>query len=348
MLPAKTDPATPHNIKYWCLGNEVDGDWQAGHKTAVEYGALARETAKLIKGISPDAQFIVSGSSGPCRDTYPEWDRQVLEESYDYVDYISLHCYYANGRGTQEFLSAPEKISEQINVISSTCDYVKAKKQSRKTMDLCFDEWNVWFRSNGKQTAPEWTVARDILQDVYTMEDALVVGGLLMALMNHCDRVKIACIAQTVNVIAPIMTSKDGGAWKQTIYYPFFYMAEYGHGTVLKPHLESPLIRTEEIEYPALYHTVVLNQEKQELILFLLNRNLDSELDFSLDTGDLEPAEIKEWISLHNEDLLAENTESCEKVSPISMSGAVIRGNTITTALPAASWNMIRIGLKSN
>lgn len=345
-LRKKNGAEQTHNIKYWCLGNEVDGPWQAGHKTAEEYGTLACETAKLLKGIDKNAQFIVVGSSTPAMPTFPEWDRIVLEKTYGVADYISLHCYFANNRGTGEFLTAPEKISKQIETIISTCDYVKEKVRSSKTMYLCFDEWNVWFRSNGKAKSPEWTVARNILEDIYTMEDALVVGGLMMALLNHCDRVKIACIAQTVNVIAPIMTSKNGGAWKQTIYYPFYYTAKYGHGTVLDLHIDSPVYKAGEEEIPVLYQSIVWNQEKGELVFFLLNRDLKSELAVSVDTGDLVPGEVIEWISLHNEDLLAENTEDCERVSPIPMSGAEVSGSRVSGTLPPASWNMIRIALK--
>lgn len=349
-LRKKYGAKEPHKIKYWCLGNEMDGSWQAGQKSATEYAVLARESAKLIKGISPDSEVIVCGSSTPWRDTFPEWDRQVLEETYGYTDYISLHCYFSNSRGTQDFLNAPEIISKHVENVVSTCDYVKALTRSRKTMYLSFDEWNVWFRSRGKETSPEWTVARDILQDIYTMEDALVTGGILMALLNHCDRVKIACIAQSVNVIAPVMTSKEGGAWKQTIYYPFYYMSKYGRGSVLKPWVDSPVKQlernSETVEYPTLYQTIVLNEEDNEMVFFLLNRDLESELTAVIDTGDILPGTVKEWISLFNEDLLAVNTEGSEKVAPVAMSGAEVAGSTLSAVLPPASWNMIRVSLK--
>ena len=142
------------------------------------------------------------------------------------------------------------------------------------------------------------------------------------------------------------MTSKNGGAWKQTIYYPFYYTAKYGHGTVLDLHIDSPVYKAGEEEFPVLYQSIVWNQDKGELVLFLLNRDLKSELTVSVDAGDLLPGNVIEWISLHNEDLLAENTEHCEKVSPAVMSGAEISGSRISAVLPPASWNMIRVALK--
>lgn len=344
-LRKRNGAATPHNIKYWCLGNEMDGRWQAGHKTAREYGALARESAKLMKGISPESKFVVCGSSNPDMATFLEWDREVLEEAYEVADYISLHNYFADRNGTPEFLTAPEKMAAQIDAIISVCDYVKALKRSEKTVDLSFDEWNVWFHSNGKTSAPEWTVARDQLEDVYTMEDALVVGGLLCTLQNRCHRVKIACLAQTVNVIAPIMTSRDGGAWKQTIYYPFYYASRYGRGTALKPDVKSDFYECNGKTYPYLLCSAILNAERNELTLFCVNRNLESALPLEVALEGLKAEKVIEFVSLHHADLMAVNRENDEKVGPEQRSDAAVNGETLEAKLPPASWNMIRVAL---
>jgi len=335
----------PYNIRYWCLGNEMDGPWQAGHTTARAYGALAREAGKLIRGISPEAEFIVCGSSSAEIKTFPEWDREVLEETYEIADFIALHRYFANDRGTAEFLTAPEKMASQIETIVCTCDYVKALKRSAKTIDLSFDEWNIWFRSKGKDknSSSEWTVGRDILEDIYTMEDALVCGGLLCTLQNHCDRVKIACLAQTVNVIAPIMTSREGGAWKQTIFYPFLYASRYGRGVALKMNIESGSYECGGRNYPYLVGSAILNEDRGELTVFAVNRNLEAPLPLKVTLENLNAEKILEFVSLHHADLLAENREHEEKVRPEIRTDAVAENGTVSAMLPAASWNMIRV-----
>ena len=345
-LRRKNGAEEPYGIRYWCLGNEMDGPWQAGQTNAREYGARAREAGRLIRGISPGSEFIVCGSSSANMATFPEWDREVLEESYGIADYISLHRYFANSRGTPEFLTAPEKMASQIETIVCVCDYVKALKRSEKTLFLSFDEWNVWFHSKGKDKSPEWTVGRAILEDVYTMEDALVCGGLLCTLQNHCDRVKIACLAQTVNVIAPIMTSNDGGAWKQTIFYPFFYASRYGRGTALRMNIDSDTYTCDGKDYPYLVGSAILNAERGELTVFAVNRNLEAPLELTAGLENLKAEKVVEFVSLRHDDLLAENREHDEKVRPEVRHDARLCGDTLAAQLPAASWNMIRLAVK--
>ena len=217
----------PHNIKVWCLGNEMDGPWQTGHKTAQEYGRLADETAKAMKQIDPSIELVVCGSSNTKMPTYPQWEATVLEETYDNVDFISLHSYYGNPlNDTANSLASADDMDQFIRTIISTCDFVKAKKRSKKDMMLSFDEWNVWFHANAADsdtmTNRPWSVAPHLLEDHYDFEDALMVGLMLITLLKHSDRVRMACLAQLVNVIAPIMTEENGPAWKQTIFYPDF------------------------------------------------------------------------------------------------------------------------------
>jgi len=219
----------PHNIKLWCLGNEMDGPWQIGHKTMEEYGRLAEETAKAMRLIDPDIELVSCGSSSGEMVTFPEWEAVTLSSTYEYVDYISMHQYYGNkNNDSNDYLASSNDMDAFIKTVISTCDYIKAKKRSRKDMYISFDEWNVWFHSNEEddnimENHP-WQTAPALLEDVYTFEDALLVGLMLITLIKHADRVKVACLAQLVNVIAPIMTEAGGGsAWKQTIYYPFMH-----------------------------------------------------------------------------------------------------------------------------
>ncbi|MFY9356567.1 MAG: alpha-N-arabinofuranosidase, partial [Defluviitoga tunisiensis] len=254
----------PHNIKVWCLGNEMDGPWQIGHKTAKEYGRLAEETAKLMKIVDPSIQLVVCGSSGWHIPTFGEWEATVLEHTYDYVDYISLHAYYDNYEDNIEnFLAKSIDMDSYIKSVIATCDYIKGKKKSKKTINISFDEWNVWFHSReaDKKVEP-WQIAPPLLEDVYTFEDALLVGLMLITLLKNADRVKIACLAQLVNVIAPIMTRKGGGAWRQTIFYPFMHASNFGRGKVLQPVISTDKYDTKDFkEVPFVDSIPVFNEE---------------------------------------------------------------------------------------
>ena len=230
----------PFDIKMWCLGNEMDGDWQIGHKTMEEYGRLAAETARAMKMIDPSIELVSCGSSYRGMPTFPEWDAVTLEHTYDHADYISLHQYYDNeADDPADYLAKADDMDEYIRTVVAVCDYVKAKKRGRKTINLSFDEWNVWFHSKEQDDKLNkerpWQQAPPLLEDIYTFEDAVLVGEMLITLLNHADRVKVACLAQLVNVIAPVMTEKNGGkTWKQTIFYPFFHASAYGRGTALR------------------------------------------------------------------------------------------------------------------
>lgn len=342
----------PHDIKLWCLGNEMDGSWQMGHKSAEEYGKLARETAKLMKGIDPSIELIVCGSSSSSMPTFAAYEATVLEHTIDLVDYISVHSYYGNpGNESAGYLAKNDDMDRFIKKVVATVDYVAAKKKIDKKIMLSFDEWNVWFHQSPSDTdSPEWRVPRALLEDVYTMEDALLVGGMLITLLNNADRVKIACIAQTVNVIGPIMTRKGGGVWKQTIFHPFAYASKYGRGIALKSIVDCPTydatFEGKEIKnIPTLSCAASLNEN--ELVLFVLNRNLHNDTELEVDLSGFKAGEIIEWVELRNDDLKAVNTEYEETVKPVRKSSARLKDQTLSASLGPASWNMLRISLTS-
>lgn len=341
---------TPHDIKLWCLGNEMDGNWQTGHKDAAEYGKIAREAAKMMRWTDPSIELAACGSSSPLMKSFPSWESEVLEHTYDLVDYISIHRYYGNRSGnTEEFLAMNDEMDSFIKSAAAACDYTGAKLKSRKKIMLSFDEWNVWYHSdNDRDRSPEWTAARHLLEDIYTMESALLVGGMLITLMNNADRVKIACLAQTVNVIAPIMTRKGGGAWRQTIFYPFKYASAYGRGTALTPILDSPSYSStfqgqEPGEVPYLSVSAVHRSSGKEVVIFALNRNLDNELLLEADLSAFYPGKVVQWIELAHDDLNAVNTETEERVAPRERDDAVLTAGVLKVPLAKASWNMIRI-----
>ena len=339
----------PHGIKLWCLGNEMDGPWQIGHKTAEEYGRLANETAKVLKGIDPSIELVVCGSSGSGMPTFGDWEATVLDHCYDSVDYVSLHTYYGDReRDPETFLANNLDMDRFITDVANICDFVKAKKHSNKTIHLSFDEWNVWYHSNEQdQKLERWTSAPHQLEDVYDFQDALLVGSMLITLLRHADRVKIACMAQLVNVIAPIMTS-DTGAWRQTIYYPYWLTGKYGRGTVLQTQVEVPTYPNKKYDaVPYVDSVAVYNAEQEELVLFAVNKSLEEDISLSMDLRQFAGFEIIEHVVLHDEDLYAVNTEQePSRIVPTAGNGATVRDGVLSAALPHKSWNMLRLGKK--
>ncbi len=264
----------PYGYKLWCIGNEMDGDWQIGHLTAQEYGRKANETAKMMKWMDSSIAVSVAGSSAPTVPTFPEWDRVVLENTYDVADYISLHRYYGydpNLVSNHDYLHSYLDMERFITTVIATADYVKALKRSGKTMMLSFDEWNVWHAHNPIDPTHEWAEVRPILEDSYTMRDALVFCGMMMTLINHADRVKAGCLAQLVNVIAPIQTQPGGSIMKQTIYYPYRAACRYAKGQALHCRVRGEKIPTAYGEAPSLYTASALNEDAGELTIFVLN-----------------------------------------------------------------------------
>ena len=331
----------PFGIKLWCLGNEMDGDWQICHKTAEEYGRVATETAKVLRWVDPSIELVACGSSDPNMPTYGSWERTVLEHTYDYVDYLSLHCYYGNkANDTHNFLARAEDMDRFIKNTAKICDEVKAEKNSNKTINLSFDEWNVWYRTKDEEKGMErWQIAPHLLEEKYNFEDALLVGCMLSSLQNNCDRVKIACLAQLVNVIAPIMTENGGKSWKQTIFYPFMYASSLGNGTTLNATIESESYKSNEgWDIPYLYSSVVYNEENDEVIVFAINRCLDKDIELIANLEGFEGYTLNEHIELYSDDLKAINDRDNERIKPTSCQ--INQNGSIT--LKKHSWNMLR------
>lgn len=340
----------PHKIKTWCLGNEMDGPWQIGQKTAHEYGRLAAETGKVMKLADPTIELVSCGSSGSGMPTFPEWEATTLEHTYEFVDYISLHQYYGNrDNDTANYLANTLDMDNFIKTVIATCDYIKAKKRSKKTINLSFDEWNVWFHSNDQDNELEpWSIAPPQLEDVYTFEDAILVGSMINTLLKHSDRIKIACMAQLVNVIAPIMTETGGGIWKQTIFYPYYYTSVYGRGTALNSIVKSPKYDSKDYtDVPYLDSSVVYNEEHEELVIFAVNRHLENTLKVDIDILSFGGLEIVEHVVLENDNVKATNTLHQQQVKPHSEGQSFIEDQKLIGILPKMSWNMIRLR-KSN
>lgn len=327
----------PFGIKTWCLGNEMDGPWQIGAKKPMEYARVACEAAKVMKWVDPSIELVACGSSGPGMATFGEWERTVLREAYEHVDYVSLHSYYGNPTNdTPAFLGSSVTMDKFIKTVVDICDEIKAEKKSDKTVNLSFDEWNVWFHSNEQDKKVErWQVAPPLLEDIYNLEDALVVGTLLITLLKNSDRVKMACLAQLVNVIAPIMTENGGKVWAQTIFYPFLYTSCNGRGKALDTACVCDTYSAGEHEAIPYVDTIaVLSEDEKQISVFAVNKSLDSDCELTL--KGFEGYKPVKHVALEGDDLKAANTaEETDKVTPVEKQ----IGDAVTLA--PASWNMI-------
>lgn len=330
----------PFGIKLWCLGNEMDGAWQICAQTPYEYARKACEAAKVMKWTDDSIELVACGSSNSSSPTFGVWEETVLRECYDHIDYLSLHNYYGNrDNDSAAYLGSSLDMDSFIKRVTAICDKVKAEKNSDKQINLSFDEWNVWFHSNeSDKEIPKWTVAPPQLEDIYNLEDALVVGTLLTTLIKNCDRVKIGCLAQLVNVIAPIMTEKGGRVWKQTIFYPYSHALKYARGTALQIKTEAGSYTAGGKEIPYIEAAAVYNEEEKELVVFAVNRSQKD--DCRLDTDFGVNADLIRHLTVTGNDLKAENSAESERVTEteIQLSDKVI--------LPKQSWNVLRYKIK--
>jgi len=346
-LRHKHGHAKPHDIKFWCLGNEMDGPWQICRKTADEYGRAALETAKVLRMVDPTITLAACGSSNHDMATYGHWENTVLDHCFDEVDFISLHTYFENKLdATEEFFGNIDVMDLFIKEIVAVADGVAARKHSTKKIMLSFDEWNVWYKSRSISDLrkPGWPEAPRLIEEVYNHEDALVNGGALITMMNNADRVKTACLAQLVNVIGPIMTEPGGPAWRQTIFHPFALSSRYAHGRVLRPVIDSPTYEAKtfpEISY--LCASVVDDEATGRTAVFAINRHLTDEMTLTIELRGLgSERKLVECLELHHANMKATNTrEAPDTVKPVNNPRLEIQGETLTVKLKPGSWNVI-------
>ncbi|MDX7951171.1 alpha-N-arabinofuranosidase [Lichenihabitans sp. Uapishka_5] len=337
----------PHDVKFWCLGNEMDGPWQIGAKTAQEYGRLAKETAKALRWIDPTLILSACGSSHRQMPTYGTWEYEVLDHCFDEADFISLHTYFANKTDEiDEYFGVIDQMDSFIKEVVAICDAVAAKRRSPKRIMLSFDEWNVWYKAHTIEhmRKPGWPEAPALLEEIYNMEDALIVGGALITLMNNADRVKCACLAQLVNVIGPIMTETGGPAWRQTIFHPFALAARYAQGRVLQAKVETPTISTKAVsDMPLLLASVTEDPASGRLAIFALNRSATESLDVTLDPrGFGSRLEVVEALELHHPNLKAINSKAApDTVTPTATADVRMSDGQPQAILKPLSWTVI-------
>jgi alpha-N-arabinofuranosidase len=351
----------PHDVKFWCLGNEMDGWWQMEMKTATEYGRIATEAAKMMKWIDPTIELAACGSSGRTMPTFGTWEDTVLEHTFDHVEYISLHTYLNNyADDAPAFLASPDLMDNFIEEVVAIADSVAARRRSPKRIMLSFDEWNVWYRTRRnrqERVKTGWPIAPNILEEPYSMLDALTFGGACISLINHADRVKAACLAQLVNAIAPIMTETGGPAWRQTIFYPFADFSNLGRGTALRASIDCPTYAANYLDprgpvetfyplaaVPYLKLSAVHDEKAGTLTLFALNRHLDESMVVDIAIKGFSDLKVVTAHQLHDKDLTAINTKDMpDRIRPAPLKDIESRGARLRATFAPASWNVIRL-----
>jgi alpha-N-arabinofuranosidase len=354
---------TPHNVRYWCLGNEMDGPWQMGHMPARAYGQKAVDIARQIRVIDRGLQLIACGSSNAAMPTYLGWDREVLEECYDQVDGISLHAYYGNtpnetGGSSARFLAMNLDMDRQIREIAAVADYVQGLHRSPKRLWLSFDEWNVWYRArSGDAVNGQRAFAPRLLEEVYNLEDALLVGGFVNTLLRQSDRVRVACLAQILNVIAPLVTNATS-VLRQSIYYPYAWALKYARGRVLDLFVESetyPIsadrLRPDlarDAQVPFVDVVATHDPASGRASVLMLNRDLDADRELVLEWRDLTPTRVLACETLTGPDLKAFNTfEDPNRVVPRALE-APAPASRMTFKLPARSYTVAEIAMNAS
>jgi alpha-N-arabinofuranosidase len=341
----------PHNVRMWCLGNEMDGPWQLGHGTARDYAELASKTARAMRQIDPDLELVVCGSSSAQMPTFGTWERVVLEETYDDIDFISCHAYYEPVDGDYgSFLASAVNMDRFIDSVVATADHVKAVRGSDKTINISFDEWNVWYQSRYQEVdritaVDEWPVAPRLLEDSYSVVDAVVFGNLLISLIRHADRVTAASLAQLVNVIAPIMTEPGGPAWRQTTFHPFAITSRLARGETLELKLDCPTYDTAGYgAVPVVDAVATYDAASGETSVFLVNRSLDEEVTIDIDVRLLGDVHLGRVESIYDDDIHAANTlHEQDRVGVRTNDSARLEDGTVTITLPAVSWTALTL-----
>ena len=339
----------PHGIRMWCLGNEMDGPWQLGHKTAEEYGRLAAETARAMRMIDPDLELVACGSSGASMPTFLSWERTVLEHAYDLVDFVSLHAYFDpdDAGDLASLLASGAALDRSIDAVTKVADEVGADLGHEKRILLSVDEWNVWYlrRFQAQPASEGWPAAPSVAEDDYSVADAVALGGLLISLLRHADRVTCACLAQLVNVISPIRAEAGGPAWRQTTYFPFALTARHARGAAVPVALEAPTIDTGALgPVPALDSVATHDAGSEAVAVFLVNRSPTEPVEVDLRLDGSMRMRVVEHVVLADDDPHARNTTQAPmRVGPRQLPPPAALDGAHKVTVPPAAWSMIRL-----
>ncbi|MCI1635443.1 alpha-N-arabinofuranosidase [Bifidobacterium sp.] len=352
------------DVSMWCLGNEMDGPWQVGHMSAEEYAAAVDKVAHAMKLAESGLQLVACGSSSAHMPSFGHWERTVLDKAYENLDFISCHAYYYD-RGAssfQDFLLSSEDMTQFIKTVAEICADVKTEKHSDHEVALSFDEWGVWYSDIWNRQEQEWKAeakaglhhqpwpqAPHLLEDRYTVADAVVEGSLMITLLKHCDRVRSASRAQLVNVIAPIMAEANGQAWRQSVFYPFAAAANFARGIAYAPTIEGPLLSTQDLAVtPAIDAVITWDEEEHQGLVLIVNRDEHQShtatVDCSLLPGVADSSVIIDCAQMlhENDPLMCNSPEETRAVVPhhVNLQNAI--NGCITIDMPEISWMAIQ------
>lgn len=336
----------PYNVKYWCIGNEMDGPWQIGHLEAEDYGKKAREAAKMMKWHDRDIKLVLAGSSNINMPTFPEWDRTVLEIAWDNVDFHSMHYYAMNTEDdTPSFLAMAAEFESFVDTLSAVLRYVKARNRSKHDVYLSWDEWNVWYKARlTKDVEGEWTKAPHLIEEVYNLEDALVIAQWMNVFLRKSDVLKMAALAQVVNVIAPILTTTEG-LLKQSIYYPFQLFSNMASGKALDVVVRSPMYETKQFgDMPVLDVSASYNEETGNNAIFIVNRSQTDSITIDVNWQDASPSQVVSAHQLSGTDPKAANSfENPNVVVATPISAPDLADGKSTLVVPPLSFTALEV-----
>lgn len=351
--------AEPMDIKMWCIGNEMDGPWQLGHMGPEEYASAVGKTAHAMKLAESGLELVACGSSSVKMPTFGHWEKEVLTQGYENLDFISCHDYYfkKEDESVAEYLTSSERMKGFIATVSAAAEEARATHNGSKKIALSFDEWGVWdstawnqqeaaWKAENQETHNEpWPFKPHLLEQTYTTADAIVEGELMITLLSHCDVVRSASRAQLVNAIAPIMVDEETDtAWRQSVYYPFAYAAKYGKGASYRLKLPGATVLSQEFgDVPAVIGVLTHENLTQSTALFLVNRDTVKSHTVEIDVSDFTSTQIAESVTLHNVDPFATNSVKDDTVvAPRPLSAQLVNGKLRAT-LPPMSWNCVAL-----
>lgn len=338
----------PHNVKYWCVGNEMDGPWQIGHLNAEDYGKKALEAAKMMRWQDPSIQLVLCGSSHNAMPTYPEWDRVALELCWEHVNFHSMH-YYASNRDndTGSYLAFPAELETYVDTMAGVLRYVKAQKRSKQDVYLSWDEWNVWYKATTPSDVQgNWTEAPHLSEEIYNLEDALVVAQWMNLFLRKADVLKIACVAQAINTISPIHTTRDA-VLKHTTHYPIMLFSTLASGNALDVLVQAPLYQTQKFgDMSLLDVSASYDEASGKSAIFIINRSQSEHLPVELRWQDRAPQQIDAVHQMSGDDPKAFNSfENPNHVVPIAVTPPAVNGGCAEMLLPPLSFTVLETRL---
>lgn len=336
----------PHGVKVWCLGNELDGPWQIGHVSADEYGRIAAQSAVAMRRADPSIELVACGTSKPIMPTFATWESTMLRYVYEQVDFVSMHMYVDPDlyRDVPSLLASGLEIDSYLDSVIASVDYARAAGKHQRKMALSFDEWNVWYNSRPRPIG-EWPVAPELIGDLYSHADALVVGSFLNSMLRRADRVRMACLAQLVNVIAPIRTEQGGGAaWKQATFAPFALASRFGRGEALQVGVTTGRHDTSAHEdVPTLDVAAVRDPHSGVITFFVVNRSLTHSVPLDLQAAGF-PGARGAAIEVRSQTAATPQTQNSVEAPAAVGIGSVTRlAPGESPLLPPASWSMVQL-----